>query len=340
VKFRPSDEQESERKPRPRPGILQAEYIAAIIALVLVLITTAGFSWWIFMSSPDRSEAPQAAIEEEPPADTTLIDPMLPPSGPPAGQDFPEPALPPPPAVAPLPAPVPPPAPAPEASNAPAPAAPVFTQPAAPLDRTSQLRRFVTEFDGGDCFFALPVSISETSATIEAFSVAVAGAQALDRSFLQANGFEAHIRVRPVTPAQCPAVEFVRQFARNLDAAPGLALDTSSIRGGEMLTGTVTPVLDGAISVLVIRENGDVQNFSGSVSPTRRPAHFGLALQGSGTGTAETFLLMVLASGAPLPTLADGGPLPAAAELFPRLSQEAQTTPGMAVALAYGKIDG
>ena len=75
-----------------------------------------------------------------------------------------------------------------------------------------------------------------------------------------------------------------------------------------MLTGTVTPVLDGAISVLVIRENGDVQNFSGSVSPTRRPAHFGLALQGSATRAAETFLLMVLASGAPLPTLADGGP--------------------------------
>ena len=334
MKFRFTDEEESERKPKARPVILHAEYVAAIVALVLVLITGAGFGWWIFMSSPDRA-APQATIEEESPADITLIDPMPPPSGLPPGQDFSEPALPPPATVAPPPAPAP--TPAPEVTNAPAP--PVFTQPAAPLDRTSQLRRFVTDFDGGDCFFALPVNVSETSATIEAFSVAVASAQALDRSFLQANGFEADIGVRLVTPAQCAAIGFVRRFARNPDAAPGLALDTFSIRGGQMLTGTVTPVLDGAISVLVIRENGEVQNFPDSVSPNGRPAHFSLPLQGRGAGATEAFLLMVLASSAPLPTLADGGPLPAAAELFPRLSQEAQTAPEMAVALAYGRIE-
>jgi len=340
VKFRSADEEESERKPKSRPGILHAEYIAAIVALVLVLITAAGFSWWIFMSSPDRTAAPQAAIEEEPPPDTTLIDPMLPPSGPPRKQGFPEPALPPPTPAAPQPALAPPPAPAPEIVVAPAP--PVFTpEPAAPLDPTSQLRRFVTSFDGGSCFLALPVSVSATAATLEAFSVSVSSAEALDKSFAQTNGFEAHIGVRLVTPAQCAAVEFARQFATNYDAAPGLALDSFSVRDGQPLTGTVTPLLDGAISVLVIRENGEVQNFPGSVSPNGRPTHFSLPLQGRGAGVTEAFLFMVLASGAPLPTLANGGALPPAAELFPRLAQEArQAAPELGVALAYGKIEG
>ena len=79
--------------------------------------------------------------------------------------------------------------------------------------RTDRVRRFVEQYNGGDCFFILPVAISSNAAVIEGFGASTAPFDALDKAFKRDLGFEASIGARLVTQAQCPAIKFLGQSA-------------------------------------------------------------------------------------------------------------------------------
>ena len=306
MKFRLTENEPSEGKPKPGDRLLHTEHLAAIVAGVFVLATAAAFGWWMFMSSPGREAEPEQVVGEENLDNTDLIDPGFPPTAFPQQSTLPAPALPSPappistppllsppapsvnapPAPAPLPATLP--APVPSPLPAPVPA-PLPVTPIQSSDPLSDVRGFVANFDGGSCFLAVPVEVAPTRASIEAFASSVSPAEALDRSFLQANGFEAQIGVRLVSPPQCAAVDFARHFAVNHHSAPRVTLDSFGVRSEESLSGSVNLVLGGQVAILLIAENGSVHDFSDRLSHDGSSARFRIDWQGSGQGGMESF---------------------------------------------------
>jgi serine/threonine-protein kinase len=264
----------------------------------------------------------------------------------------------------------PPPAPAPQTAAAPAPppasaapATPAFVpedpvvkpaQPAAapppvvaaapqappPLDRAAELRASIASFDGGNCFFAMPLEVSDNAATIEAFASSVPPVQTLDETFRRENGFEAQIGLRQVAPPQCAAVDFLRAADTSLDQAPTVQVDSVMLRNGQTLLGAVTDPAGRSLAVLLVADDGTVHDISDTLRGSAGRMTFEVKLTGSSQGAVKPLLLMVLATDKPLVTL-DARPLPAAADLFPILSQEAKLgRQQIGAALKYLKLEG
>ena len=57
--------------------------------------------------------------------------------------------------------------------------------------RTDHVRRYVEQYNGGDCFFMLPVALSSNAAVIEGFGASTAPFEALEKAFRRELGFEA-----------------------------------------------------------------------------------------------------------------------------------------------------
>src|SRR5262249_29921983 len=163
-----------------------------------------------------------------------------------------QPSAPPPPgpiAKAPSPA-TPPPAPAPRIDNVPSPG------------RVEKIRRYVEEYDGGECFFVAPVAIGEPAAALEGFGATTQPFERLDRSFIRDIGFEAQIGVRQITQPQCPAVTFLGRLRAERARAPRLQINTTTVRSGETLNGTIENFGARHVELLLVSDTGQVQNIS------------------------------------------------------------------------------
>ena len=75
-----------------------------------------------------------------------------------------------------------------------------------------QVRDFVAEFTGDECFLANPVKVAQAEINIEAFADDIAPFYDFDGAFLAAIGIEARIGARLIRSPQCPALRLVRAF--------------------------------------------------------------------------------------------------------------------------------
>ncbi len=75
-----------------------------------------------------------------------------------------------------------------------------------------QVRDFVTNFTGDECFLATPVRVAEARIEIEAYADDAAPFFDFDQAFTAAMGSEAQIGGRLVTRPQCEALAFARAF--------------------------------------------------------------------------------------------------------------------------------
>jgi class 3 adenylate cyclase len=216
------------------------------------------------------------------------------------------------------------------------------TAPAAvpALNRVAELRRYVRQFDGGNCFFAMPVDVTEGAAKIEAYSESVPPVQALDDTFRRTNGFEAQIGLRQVTAAQCAAIEFLHLAETEPETAPNVALASLMLQSGEPLLGKLADSDGRSIAVLLVADDGAVHDLSDTIEGPPGSRTFRVKLTSSKAGAIKPLLLMVIASPMPLTTLSSR-PLPHADRLFPLLAAEAKRT-GLQIsaALKYLKLQG
>src|SRR5262249_24858851 len=83
--------------------------------------------------------------------------------------------------------------PASKGSPIPAPARPAALVPGDARGRADRVRRYMEQYDGGGCFFVLPVAFSSNAAVIEGFGASMAPFEALDKAFKREMGFEASI---------------------------------------------------------------------------------------------------------------------------------------------------
>jgi serine/threonine-protein kinase len=233
-----------------------------------------------------------------------------------------------------------PPAPAP----APQPLPPEPVRPPAPqvetLTKAEQIRRYITEYSGGDCFFVTPLQVSDRIASVEAYGASPAPFQAFDASFTQLFGFEAQIALRQVTTAQCPLVGFLARTAAERRAAPTLDIGSFNLRNGQPLSGTVRWQAGQHVEVLLVSDDGYAYNLSAFSRRTADSLSFNSQMNAQGPKGSRPQVVVAIASARPLPSLTSGQPV-AASTLFPRvLTEAAETGQSLNVSVKYFKLEG
>jgi serine/threonine-protein kinase len=222
------------------------------------------------------------------------------------------------------------------------PAGPTQTDPSAPpsVSSTEKIKRYIEQYDGGECFFITPIAVGETRATIEGLGASVQPFSVLDAAFKRDNGFEADISVRQVTQPQCPAVTFLNRLRDERARAPRLDIDKVSLRNGETLAGLVDRFGSRNIELLLVSDSGTVQNVSHQLKPGTDAKTFSIGMQDrEGSPGSQPQLLIAVASPRPLDALKTARAV-AAGQFFPGVLNEAQRTgQALGVMARYFKLE-
>jgi len=200
--------------------------------------------------------------------------------------------------------------------------------------------RYIRDYEGGDCFFLNPLSVSSRSTSIEAFGASPGPFAAFDEAFRKRNGFEAQINLRLVNETQCPAIAFLKKIGLDPDRAPKLQLDSYSIRDTESLKGTVDKPPGRHVDVLLVSDDGYAYSLANYTKVEGDVAKFTVRVGRTGSGRAKPQLVIAISSPQPLALLGSGKPI-AADALFPLIVDEARAQ-GMTldVAVKYFKLEG
>ncbi len=205
-----------------------------------------------------------------------------------------------------------------------------------PRERISQ---FVNAYDGGNCFFVVPVTVADGKATLEGYGSSVAPFEVLDYEFKRQNGFEASIGVHQVTPSQCAAVSFLSRMRNQPGTAPRLDISTAALRSGGALTGSVADFGARNVDLLLVADDGYVHNLSGMLRPSGDTKSFNLRLQRTDPGPAQPQLLFAVASARPLEAL-KAPQLGTADQVFAQVFNEGlQSGQAINVSAKYFKLD-
>ncbi len=203
--------------------------------------------------------------------------------------------------------------------------------------RTDRVRRYVEQYNGGDCFFMLPVALSSTAAVIEGFAASTAPFDTLDKAFRRDLGFEASIGVRLVTQAQCPAIKFLGQLGGNQARAPRINLSSVEVRNGETLSGTIENFANRVVELLLVSDGGEVQNVSYLLKPGTDSLSFSLEIRRSRGGDGPQ-LVMAVTTPQVLDSLRQPNPMAADTFFLQAISEARRTNMAIATSARYFRL--
>jgi serine/threonine protein kinase len=207
-------------------------------------------------------------------------------------------------------------------------------------EREDRVRRYIEGFNGGDCFFAVPVAIGDNAAVIEGFADSPGPFESFDADFRRINGFEASVGVRQVTHAQCPAVAFLDRTRNEHARPPHLLIENTNLRAGDTLSGSIEGYGDRLVELLQVSEDGLVDNLTAHLRSGAGAKPFAIAMPSwHGGAGAQPQLLIAVTSVKELDSLRPKHPT-SASELFPLVLGEAtRTDQVLGVTARYLKID-
>jgi serine/threonine-protein kinase len=216
------------------------------------------------------------------------------------------------------------------------PAPQAVPQPSA--DPVDKIGRFIRDYDGGDCFIALPKALSADSADIDAFGLDRRAFEAFDEAFSKTLGFEAMIDGGQVTQAQCATLRALNDLRREAQARPGrLEITRTAVRSGETLTGSLVADQQEAM-LLLVDDEGRVSDVSQQLIASSSGKRFTLRLVSSHPGRAQPIILVSMTSSQPISALrnATGLTQNAVASLVKEVAGQGG---GLAVAAKYFKLE-
>jgi len=180
--------------------------------------------------------------------------------------------------------------------------------------------------------------VSASAARIDGYGDSPAAFEILDDAFKRANGFEADIDVRQVTPAQCPAITFLGRLRGERSRALRVRAAKTNLKSRETLAGTIEGAGNSSVQLLHVSEEGEVQDWSRYLKPAGDARSFSLGMQREGAAGAQPQLLIAVTGTKPLETLKDAKS--PADRLFPLALVEAtRTGQSLGAAVLYFKLD-
>jgi predicted Ser/Thr protein kinase len=310
----------------PRRGIGRWWYAAAAILLLLTFGGAGGGYYYYAMQAPVAVAPPPIRPLGPVPGEVAKLTPIKP-----APPSVPEPAK----------APQTPPTPPAAQEPAPGPLAavpPSVDLPGRPASRVERIRRYINEYEGGECFFVAPVAVSESAAALEGFGASVRPFEILDKAFQRENGFEASIGVRQVTQPQCPAVTFLGKLRAERARAPRLQISGSSVRSGDVLNGTVENFGSRHVELLLVSDSGLVQNVSYLLKDGIDAKTFSLGMRSEGA-SGQPQLLMAVASPGVIEALRPRGPVQADQIFLLAMSEASRAGAALSATARYFKLE-
>jgi predicted Ser/Thr protein kinase len=307
------------------------------------------------ITAPPANPAPTLVPTTSPPADTVPARPVPAMAQPPAlkgssasASTVPPQAATPPPSASPL-----TPLPQPSATANPVPPAPSLTPaqqmvaalppqktPAeSPVARIHEITRYIDDYDGGKCVHIMPMSVTAHTASIEGYGAQVAPFVALNDAFKKAMGFEPDIGVRQVTAPECPALTFLGELRGNRTLAPRITIEDTNLKSGQTLVGVVDNYGNRHVELLIVSDEGTVQNVTRLLKSSPEGKSFNLRLERTGASGPQPQLLVAVASAQPLDALNARSEVQAS-QFFPQvLIEAARTGLKLGATAKYFKLD-
>jgi hypothetical protein len=169
-------------------------------------------------------------------------------------------------------------------------------------DGTEKIRRFIADYDGGNCFKIAPVTVAANATAIEGIALSAEPFLTLDKAFKAAHGFEASIEFKTVTASQCAAVSFLGRTRFDATLAPRIDINVTELRNGQSIVGTVGAVRDRQVEVLLVGDDGFVQNVTGVLRASNQRS-FNIRMERPASASPKPQLLIAIATVKPLPAL-------------------------------------
>jgi serine/threonine protein kinase len=214
---------------------------------------------------------------------------------------------------------------------------PAATPVAGDVVSRDRVRNYVEQYDGGECFFILPVAISANAAVVEGFGASAAAFDTFGKAIRRDLGFEASVGVRQVTPAQCPAVKFMNQLAANHAREPRISLDSIEVKNGDTLSGTIENAANRVVELLLVSDRGEVRNLSYLLKPGTDSLSFSIGMQRSGPGGGSQLVMAVTAPQV-LDALRQSKPMAADTFFLEAISEAQRNNVTMSAAARYFRL--
>jgi serine/threonine protein kinase len=206
------------------------------------------------------------------------------------------------------------------ALNVPKPAAP---QPAA--NTIAQRIAWLRDFQGGECFFAAPISVAENAVRVEGFATSVDPFETMLEAFKGRFGLEPDFEVRLIDAAQCAVPRFMRDLRVSSTKGPELIVDQMSIPSGGTLSGSLRTASTMRTSLLLIDHAGMVFSLDPALTSEGDKATFSVPITLDAgdniAGKSLPELLIAISGESDLPAAAISEPTPASI-LLPRILSE------------------
>ena len=193
-------------------------------------------------------------------------------------------------------------------------------RPAPASEFALRVKRFIDAYDGGPCFKITSAKADRAQTRIEGIGTSAEPFNALDDAFKKALGQEADIQFKAVTPQQCSAMNFLARSRFNEKLAPRLEVSALEVRNGQPISGKVGTQRDLQLEVLLVTEDGFVQNITGALRAVEVRS-FEQTVDRPATAQQKPQLVIAIASAKPLPLLKLAKPVHSD-RLFPDLIAE------------------
>ncbi|WP_394200011.1 hypothetical protein [Litoreibacter albidus] len=180
---------------------------------------------------------------------------------------------------------------------------------------------FLRGFDGGPCFAALPVLAEDGAFRFETFAQSDADLARFRQALELETGTLPGTVMKPVSDAQCQALPFVTAAARYPEFQLYFDIAARDIPSGDLLSGKLGNTSGGFVSLLLIDDEGVVQDLGSFLKFRAGYAGFDIPMTLKGSPVKTQQLLMALSTRARLKTLKSLSGQPAK-DFFKRLSVE------------------
>lgn len=212
--------------------------------------------------------------------------------------------------------------------------------PPPPSPRAGSAEAFLARYPAMPCLAVSLRSAGPNKADIEAFGADSRLIEAFDTAFTAAMGFDANIQFRPVSVAQCPAVEFLRAIPGDQNQDAQLRFPTLNPKAGQSLEGVIAGVGFRTASAVLVNDDGVVEALPVQSRPGSRDSTITLPAIPAGRADKRARLVIVILS-PQKPRSLQGRSRSYASEVFPDLAKDlAPEAGGVTIIRQYLRSEG
>jgi serine/threonine-protein kinase len=201
-----------------------------------------------------------------------------------------------------------------------------------------EMASYIREYEGGPCFFALPVALDESQPEIEGFATNADVVRSFGRSFRDRFHIEPKLDVREVTDIQCHAISFIQRVLKSPTPEITVSLDRDTIPGGASLKGTVEGVRQGFVILLFVDDEGKVHDVSEYLRRTDRGYTFSAPVTPTGEGAMRDQLIVAIAADRKLGFVRTEVPIPNSAYFSSILKQVVASGADVSIGLSAFRV--